>query len=153
MQQVWGTWTVLWIVLEYHVFSEWMPKYLYTLRQYTYMWTFAAPPSLNIISQLNEKLDIYCGFYSAYNLCGAKTCIPLLDNKCNPNIPVPKTQIWNLFIMTLITFFHLLLLFVNILNLCSWICSGIGSVTRRCLMYSAFCCQNGMFACVLTVWV
>lgn len=86
-------------------------------------------PSLNIISQLNEKLDIYCGFYIFYNmrnLCGAQTCIPLLDNTVN--IKQPHSQNSDLESIHPDRVYSYFICSCNLsssLSLCSWICSGL----------------------------
>lgn len=87
------------------------------------------PPSLNIISQLNEKLDIYCGFYIFYdihNLCGAQTCIPLLDNKDNRKQPHSQnSDLESIHCDSYYTYFICSYCLSYSLSLCSWICSGL----------------------------
>lgn len=87
------------------------------------------PPSLNIISQLNEKLDIYCGFYifcNIRNLCGAQTCIPLLDDIASTKQPhSSNSDLESIHPDSYYTYFICSCCLSSSLNPCSWICSGL----------------------------
>lgn len=136
------------IVVGQHVFCEWMPKYLYTLHICELL---LLPPSLNIISQLNEKLDIYCGFYIFYNMCnlyGAQTCIPLLDNKVYTKQPHSQ----NSDLESIYPVFTVISLAPAICHhpLASVAGSAVvyGSVIRRHLIYSTFFFLPKWYVCM-----
>lgn len=76
------------------------------------------PPSLNIISQLNEKLDIYCGFYIFYYVIYVelRLAFPSLTTKIIQSTPFPKLRSGIYSSWQFLHLYHVPLLFVIFLK-------------------------------------